>query len=190
MNETDRSLFQPGKGNLNPADIGFVRLIAEDFRTHGKDPLSQGFWAIAVHRTANWGRGRRFKVSRLLMKIIHRILSRFVEWTCGITIMDSTRMGRRVRIWHHSGIVINAASIGNDVVIRQNTTLGNAKSGSTELPIIEDGVEIGCGVAVLGPVRVGRGSMIGANAVVIRDVPPDSVAVGVPAKTLPAGCAE
>ena len=96
-------------------------------------------------------------------------------------------VGRRVRIWHHSGMVLHARSIGNDVHIRQNTTFGVAHRGQNEaLPVIEDGADIGCNVCVLGNVRIGAGAVVGAGSVVLTDVPPGTVAVGVPARVLPA----
>jgi serine O-acetyltransferase len=82
-------------------------------------------------------------------------------------------------------MILHATSIGDDVHIRQNTTFGIARKDKLfELPTIEDRVDIGCGVAILGNVTVGHDSMIGANAVVLKDVPPRSVAVGVPAKVV------
>jgi len=81
--------------------------------------------------------------------------------------------------------VLHAERIGDDVHIRQNTTFGIARKDALhQLPVIEARVDLGCGVAVLGPVIIGHDSMIGANAVVVKDVPPWSVAVGVPAKII------
>ncbi len=170
--------------NLNPQGVSLWKLICEDLEVHGNDPLCQGFWAIAVHRLGNWIKGRRSRSVRRVSYLPYLLMTRFVEWTCGITIMHSTRLGRRVRIWHHSGIILNAESIGDGVIIRQNTTLGNARSGGLERPILEDNVELGCGVVVLGRVRIGRGSSIGANAVVTRDIPAGCVAGGIPARIL------
>jgi len=108
-----------------------------------------------------------------------------VQWTCGIKLDYVVEVGRRVKFEHFGGMIIGARSIGDDVTIRQNTTFGVArKSQLNGKPIIEDRVDIGAGVCILGHVRVGHDSVIGANAVVIRDVPPYSVAVGVPAKII------
>jgi serine O-acetyltransferase len=82
-------------------------------------------------------------------------------------------------------MVLGARSIGNDVHIRQNTTFGIARRDQLNgKPMIGDRVDIGCGAAILGHVVVGNDSVIGANAVVVRDVPPDSLAVGVPARVV------
>jgi serine O-acetyltransferase len=175
---------RPGSRNLNPAGIGFIALLREDLRTHHGNPFEQGFWAVAVHRFGNWRMGRT-KLVRMPLTLLYRFLVKWVEWTCGITLPYTVRLGRRVRIWHHGGMILHAESIGDDVHIRQNTTFGIARKDALhQLPVIEDRVDIGCGVAILGAVRVGHDSVIGANAVVVKDVPPHSLAVGVPAKVV------
>jgi serine O-acetyltransferase len=178
------SVARPGSRNLNPAGIGFVALLREDLRTHHGNVFEQGFWAVAVHRFGNWRMGRT-KLVRAPLTLLYRFLVKWVEWTCGITLPYTVRLGRRVRIWHHGGMILHAESIGDDVHIRQNTTFGIARKDALhQLPVIEDRVDIGCGVAILGAVRVGHDSVIGANAVVVKDVPPHSLAVGVPAKVV------
>jgi serine O-acetyltransferase len=173
-----------GDRDLNPAGIGFLALLREDLRTHDGNPFEQGFWAIAVHRLGNW----RMGLPRLLrppLTLLYRFLYRWVEWTCGISLPYTVRLGRRVRIWHHSGMILHARSIGDDVHIRHNTTFGLAvRDRPQAIPTIGNRVDIGCGVCILGDVTVGDDSRIGANAVVIRDVPPGSTAVGVPAKII------
>jgi serine O-acetyltransferase len=173
-----------GARNLNPPGLGLLALLREDLRTHDGKIFEQGFWAIAVHRLGNWRMGLA-KLIRIPFTLLYRFLFKWVEWTCGITLPYTVKLGRRVRIWHHGGMVLHAASIGDDVHIRQNTTFGIARKDKLfELPTIEDRVDIGCGVAILGNVTVGHDSAIGANAVVLKDVPPRSVAVGVPAKVV------
>jgi serine O-acetyltransferase len=82
-------------------------------------------------------------------------------------------------------MILHARSIGDDVHIRHNTTFGVVRRDcNTQIPVIEDRVDIGCGVCVLGDVRVGQDSVIGSNAVVLDDIPPCSVAVGVPARVV------
>lgn len=173
-----------GEQNMNPPGIGLLALLREDLRTHDGKILEQGFWAVAVHRFGNWRMGLP-KVLRAPCTLLYRFLVRWVEWTCGITLPYTVRLGRRVRIWHHGGTILHAASIGDDVHIRQNTTFGIARRDRLhELPTIEARVDIGCGVAILGNVTVGHDSVIGANAVVLEDVPPKSVAAGVPARVV------
>ncbi len=174
-----------GDRNENPADIGFLALLREDLRTHDGNLFEQGFWAVAVHRFGNWRMGFRWKVLRVPLSLLYFFLARWVEWTCGITLPYVTRLGRRVRIWHHSGMILHARSIGNDVHIRHNTTFGVARRNENcAIPIIEDRVDIGCGVCVLGNVRIGHDCVIGANAVVLQDAPPWSVVAGIPARVV------
>ena len=176
-----------GDRNTNPAGLSLLALIKEDLQTHDRLLFEQGFWALAVHRFGNWRMGIRWKLLRAPMSLLYRFLYRFVEWTCGISLPYTVPVGRRVRIWHHSGMVLHARSVGNDVHIRQNTTFGIAHRGQNEaLPIIEDGVDIGCNVCVLGNVRIGTGAVVGAGSVVLTDVPARAVAVGVPARILAA----
>lgn len=86
---------------------------------------------------------------------------------------------------HPTGIVVGGGvKIGVNVSILQNVTLGRGRRDLEEAPVIGDGAEIGCGAAVLGPISIGVGAKVGANSVVIKDVPPDAVAVGVPARVL------
>ena len=142
---------------------------------------------MAVHRFGNWRMGVP-KVLRPPLTLLYRFLFKWVEWTCGITLPYTVRLGRRVRIWHHGGMILHAGRIGDDVHIRQNTTFGIARRDALhQLPVIEDRVDLGCGVVVLGAVTVGHDSVIGANAVVLKDVPPRSVAVGVPARVIKTG---
>jgi serine O-acetyltransferase len=174
-----------GDSNGNPPGIGYWSLLREDLRTHDGNLFEQGFWAVAVHRFGNWRMDIRWKLFRSPFTLIYRCLYKYVEWTCGITLPYTTRLGRRVRIWHHSGMVLHARSIGDDVHIRHNTTFGVARRDENRaIPTIESGVDVGCGACVLGDVIVGRGSVIGANSVVLSDIPPYSVAVGAPARVV------
>jgi serine O-acetyltransferase len=173
-----------GKTNENPKGISFLALLREDLRTHDGDVFEQGFWAVALHRYGNW-RMDRSRLIRPLFTIGYRMAFKVVEWTCGITLPYTVKLGRRVRIWHHGGMILHARSIGDDVHIRQTTTFGVAhRNQNLHIPIIEDRVDIGCGVCILGNVRIGHDSVIGANSVVLKDVPPQSVAVGAPARVV------
>jgi serine O-acetyltransferase len=174
-----------GDRNENPGGMSLWRLLLEDFRTHDSGLFEQGFWALAVHRFGNWRMGIRWRFFRAPFTLLYRFLFKWVEWTCGISLWYTTKVGRRVRIWHHSGMILSARSIGDDVHIRQNTTFGVVRRGhNNEIPVIEERVDIGCGACILGHVRVGHDSMIGANAVVLKDVPPYSLVVGVPGRVV------
>ena len=173
-----------GATNMNPAGIGFFALLREDFRTHDGKLFEQGFWAVATHRFGNWRMGLP-KPLRIPCTLLYRVLEKWVEWTCGISLSYTVILGRRVRIWHHSGMILHAERIGDDVHIRQNTTFGVARRDQLyQLPTIEDRVDLGCGVVAVGKITIGHDSVVGANAVVTTDIPPFSLAAGVPAKVL------
>jgi serine O-acetyltransferase len=175
-----------GSTNQNPPGMGLLALLREDLATHDGNWLEPGFLAVAVHRFGNWRMGVRFKPFRAPMTFAYRLLYGVVEVMYGISLPYPTRLGRRVRIWHHSGIILNAHSIGDDVHLRQNTTLGLvAPERQMEIPTIGDRVDVGCGACILGAVTVGDDCKIGANAVVTEDVPAGSIAMGIPARIVP-----
>ncbi len=102
----------------------------------------------------------------------------------GIEISNQARLGHGVNFTHPVGIVIGGNSVvGDRVIFYGNNTLGTVDNRG--YPHVEDDVIIGAGARILGPVRVGARSIVGANAVVVDDVPPDSIAAGVPAKSRP-----
>jgi serine O-acetyltransferase len=173
-----------GDRDQNPPGIGFLALLREDLANHGGTVFEQGFWAVAVHRFGNW-RMRWPKPIRAPLTLLYRALYLFVECAGGISLPYTIRLGRRVRIWHHGGIILHARSIGDDVQIRQNTTMGIASvDRHLDLPVIGDRVDIGCGACILGAVTIGDDCKIGANAVVLTDIPAGSTAVGMPARVV------
>lgn len=178
-------LPRPGDRNANPADLSFWALVAEDYATHGRDPLSQGFWALFWHRFGNWRMQIRPRALRLPFSLIYRGAEKLSQWLGGIFLPYTVRVGRRVRIDHFGGMILVARSIGDDVVIRQNTTFGIARvSAPNDRPSIGNRVDIGAGAVLIGAITIGDGAVIGANAVVTRDVPPGAVMAGVPARQI------
>lgn len=173
-----------GTTNANPEGIGLLELLAEDFRTHDRKLTEPGFWAVAVHRLGN----ARMAVKpplRMPLSALYRAGFALSNIVLGIELPYTTRLGRRVRFWHNGGIVISARAIGDDVHIRHNTTLGIARRDQTEArPIIGDRVDIGVGAVILGAVTIGDDAKIGANSVVVHDVPAGATAVGAPARVL------
>ncbi|HVH43752.1 MAG TPA: serine O-acetyltransferase EpsC [Labilithrix sp.] len=98
-----------------------------------------------------------------------------------IEIGNDIELGEGINFTHTLGTVIGGTSkVGSRVKFMGNNTIGTAKDNGC--PVIEDDVVIGCGARVLGPIRIGRGAFIGANAVVLSDVPPGAIATGIPAK--------
>jgi serine O-acetyltransferase len=176
-----------GQTNQNPPGLSLWALWREDWEAHDRDFLAQGFWAVAVHRFGNWRMGIRPWILRAPVSLAYRFLHKFVEWTCGISISYWVRVGRRVHLWHQGGMILGARAIGDDVHIRQNTTLGSARTGDGRWmkPVIGDRADIGVGAVILGPISIGHDSIVGANAVVLQDVPPEHIALGVPAVIRP-----
>ena len=138
-----------------------------------------GLHAIAMHRVASWLHRRR-------LKLLARLVSHLARFLTGIEIHPGAQIGRRVVIDHGMGVVIGeTAVVGNDVTLYQNVTLGGTgKQRGKRHPTIGDNVVIGVGAKILGAVTVGEGAKIGGGAVVLRDVPPHTTAVGVPARAV------
>lgn len=120
---------------------------------------------------------------RLGVPVLPRLLYVLNRVLFAVVLPPTVKVGRGVLFGYSGlGVVVHArAVIGDRVKLSQNVTIGG-RSGLFEVPVIEDDVEIGAGACVLGPVRIGRGARIGANAVVLNDVPAGAVAVGVPAR--------
>ena len=174
-----------GDTNLNPAGMSLLQLWREDYATHDRLLSEPGFWAVAVHRFGNWRMDVRPKLLRAPLSLVYKLAYTWVHWIWGIKLDYTVRVGRRVRIWHHGGMVLGARTIGDDVHIRQNTTFGIVRRAELNgKPMIEDRVDIGCGAVILGHIRIGHDSVVGANAVVLKDVPPYSLVVGVPGKVV------
>lgn len=136
-----------------------------------------GFHALLMHRLANfaWRNGLRF---------LGRLVSHVGRMLTGIEIHPGARIGRRLFIDHGMGCVIGeTAEIGNDVTLYHGVTLGGVSLEKEKRhPTLEDNVIVGSGAQILGPFTVGHGARIGANAVVLKDVPPGVTVVGIPGK--------
>jgi serine O-acetyltransferase len=158
-------------------------LVREDWHAHGRDWTRPGFRAVAVHRFGVWRMGVSPIVLRAPLSILYRILYRRCRNIYGIELPYSVQLGRRVIIEHQGGIVIHGNSIiGDDCIVRQNCTLGIRRMDEPDAaPVLGRGVQLGAGAVVLGRVRLGDGAVIGANSVVLMDVPARAMAAGVPA---------
>jgi serine O-acetyltransferase len=166
-----------GRFNRNPPGLSLHALIAEDFATHERDPFNQGFWAIAVHRFGNWRMGVRNGLLRAPLTLLYRMLAKTNEWLGGIDLKYTVKVGRRVRIWHHGGMTLEALEIGDGVQIRQNVTFGLRQHGDPRWlkPVIGPDCQIGAGAVIVGPIMIGEGSTVGANVVLAQDVPAHSI---------------
>jgi serine O-acetyltransferase len=136
-----------------------------------------GLHAVAIHHLSHWcwKHGAR---------LFARCLSHFGRLFTGIEIHPAATLGRRLFIDHGTGVVIGeTAEIGDDVTLYHGVTLGGTSLHKGKRhPTLENGVVVGSGAQVLGPIRVGAGARIGANAVVLSDVPPGVTMVGIPAR--------
>lgn len=185
MNDSNKSAPR-GTTNQNPKGLGLFALLREDFRIHDRVLLQPGLWAIWIHRFGNWRMGIRPNILRAPFTVLYRIAYRLMVLAFGIDLCYSVKLGRRVRIWHHGGIFINAKSIGDDVRLRHNVAIGVASRNDTDgVPVIEDRVDIYTGACIAGPVTIGHDAVVGANSVVTADVAPNVTVVGNPARRVP-----
>jgi serine O-acetyltransferase len=140
---------------------------------------SPGLHALWAHRVTHrmWLRGGRWRLPA-------RLVAQAARTATGIEIHPGAQIGKRFFIDHGMGVVIGeTAEVGDDVMLYHGVTLGGRSLDRVKRhPTVGDNVTIGAGARVLGPVTIGDEAQIGANAVVVRDVPSYSVAVGVPAK--------
>jgi|TARA_Y100000294_G_scaffold126538_1_gene117987 serine O-acetyltransferase len=143
-----------------------------------------GVKAVFFHRIANF-----FSVAKL--DLLARIISQFSRFLTGIEIHPKAKIGKNLFIDHGMGVVIGETSeIGDNVTIYHNVTLGgvspsinsNEQRNVKRHPTLEDKVVVGSGAQILGPIKIGKNSLIGSNAVVTKDVPEKSIMVGIPAK--------
>ena len=141
--------------------------------------LYPGFHAVRNHRVAHWLYKKR-------MFFMARLISQISKFFTQIEIHPGAQIGEGLFIDHGAGVVIGETTIiGNNCTIYQGVTLGGTgKDSGKRHPTIGDNVLIGAGAKILGPFEVGENSKIAANAVVLREVPPNSTCVGVPARVV------
>jgi serine O-acetyltransferase len=170
--------------------MGMVTRMREDIQAvFDRDPAARtslevvlaypGLHAIWIYRAAHW-------LWEHELRLLGRLISELARFATGIEIHPGATIGRRLFIDHGMGVVIGETSeIGDDVLIYQGVTLGGTSHRKEKRhPTIEDNVMISAGAAVIGPVRIGRGSRIGAGAVVVSSAPPYSTIVGIPGKVI------
>ncbi len=163
------------------------RNFREDWRTYQGDILRPGLWVMMVYRFGRWRYRIRPRVLRMPFSFCYKILAVAATIVTGVELPCETKVGRRLRIEHPGGIVISGdACIGDDVILRNGVTIGLRRTGHRGSPTVGNRVDIGAGAKILGEIFIGDDVSIGANAVVLCDVPSDSIAVGVPARVRPA----
>ena len=168
----------------------FLKELKEFLDTYKKkDPASRSYLEIVVcypgahavffHKISNF-------FWKLKLKLLGRIISNISRFLTGIEIHPAVKIGKNFFIDHGMGIVIGETTvIGDNVSIYQGVTLGGTKWEKRKRhPSISDNVVIGAGAKVLGPITVGKNSKIGANSVVTRNVPSNTIVVGIPARVV------
>lgn len=163
-----------------------LNTVREDIQAiYTRDPAARSTWEILLsypglhavwsHRFSHW-------LWRHNLKTFARWTAHLTRFLTGIEIHPAARIGSGFFIDHGMGVVIGeTAEIGHNVTLYHGVTLGGVSlEKGKRHPTLEDNVVVGAGAKVLGAITIGKGSRIGANAVVVRDVPPDSVVVGVP----------
>lgn len=150
-------------------------------RTRWEILLYPGLWAVGAHRVAHW----LFEAD---LYFLARLVNHLARFATAIDIHPGAKIGRHLFIDHGFTVIGETAEIGDNVTIYQCVTLGgtdpaNGVAGKRH-PTLADGVIVGSGAQILGPIIVGPRARVGANAVVTKDVPAGAVMVGIPAKPM------
>jgi serine O-acetyltransferase len=173
--------------------VSLVRSIRADLHAAlERDPAARGaldvvlsypgFHALVAHRLIH-------ALHRTGLPLLPRLLSNWVRFVTGIEIHPAARIGTGVFIDHGMGIVVGeTAEIGDGCTLYQGVTLGGTSlSRGKRHPTLGRNVVVGVGAAILGAIEIGDGARVGAGSVVVRDVPPDTTVVGVPAREVARG---
>jgi serine O-acetyltransferase len=160
--------------------------LREDWQTYDRDWSRQGMWVMVVYRFGRWRYGIRSRFLRLPFSFLYKLLKPVSEILTGIELPCEVTLGKRFRIDHFGGVIVSGdVVIGDDCVIRNGVTIGLRHTGVRGAPVLGNRVDVGAGAKILGPIHIGDDVAIGANAVVIKDVPANSIAVGIPARIIP-----
>jgi serine O-acetyltransferase len=160
-----------------------LRLLREDFARHGSTLRSPSFWLFANYSFGRWVMGLP-KPARRAGSSVYGALLTLSDFVLGAELHRETQLGEGVHIIHVDGVrIAPEAVIGDRVGIMHDVTIGTTPD-RRGAPVIGHDVFIGAGAKILGPVLVGDRARIAANSLVISDVPPDTTAIGVPARIL------
>jgi serine O-acetyltransferase len=160
--------------------------LREDWRTYERDIWRQGLWVMVVYRFGAWRYRFKHRIVRAPLSLLYKLLRTFAQIVSGIELPCETIIGRRFKIEHFGDIIISGDAVfGDDCLIRNGVTVGVRRTGERGAPVFGNRVDIGAGAKILGPIKIGDDVVVGANAVVLEDVPAGCTAVGVPARIIP-----
>jgi serine O-acetyltransferase len=160
--------------------------IKEDWQSHDRQWNRHGFWVLLIYRFGRWRYTIQSRLVRIPFSIVYKIMKFWSEMLLQVELPSETVIGRRLVIEHIGGIIISGdAILGDDCTLRNGVTIGLRRKGTRGSPRIGNRVDIGTGAKLLGEIVIGDDVAIGANAVVLCDVPSRSIAVGIPAKVRP-----
>jgi serine O-acetyltransferase len=149
---------------------------------------AQGVWVITTYRFGQWANDEAPRPLRKAAKALYLAAFKAVEIATGVSLPVHAQIGPGFYIGHFGNIIIHPDTVmGDGCSISQGVTIGVLGGERPGVPRFGNNVYIGAGAKVLGPVTVGDGAVIGANAVVLEDVPPGATAVGVPARIIRRG---
>jgi serine O-acetyltransferase len=158
--------------------------IREDFDVYGRRLRNRALWAMVVYRFGQWADRVRFRPLRWLLRKAYGILNLFIPIVTGITIDCDMKVGRRFHIIHAGPLQIHPDTVfGDRCGVMHHVTIGVNMDGG--VPRFGNDVFVGAGAVVVGEITIGDGARIAANSLVITDVPPDGLAMGVPARIYP-----
>jgi serine O-acetyltransferase len=160
--------------------------IRADLRAYDGNWGAQGFWVMIVYRFGRWRYGVRPPIARKFFSLVYKMLYKVVQILTGIELPCEVTVGQNFIIDHFGGIIVSGyAKFGDNCRIRNGVVVGLRRIDQKFAPVLGNNVDVGAGAKLLGPIKIGDNTIIGANAVVLRDVPANSVAVGIPATVKP-----
>jgi serine O-acetyltransferase len=140
-------------------------------------------WVMLVYRFGRWRYQVRPVLLRKFLSLLYKFAKIAIQIVTGIDLPCETRVGRRLKFEHFGGIIISGDTVlGDDVIIRNGVTIGLKNTNKPGAPVIGNRVDIGAGAKILGNIQIGHDAIVGANAVVLIDVPARALAVGIPAR--------
>jgi len=176
------------RGALRADYARYLRVARADhggLRAHLAAATEFGFLAIAVYRFGRWTRRIRPRIAALPCKLLYRLLDLGVQLLFGISLSTNCRIGPGFYVGHFGGIVVHG-DFGANCSIGQGVTVGARGAGRSDgYPVIGNDVYLGAGSMVIGSIRIGDGVVVGANTVVVQDVPDGCRVVSAPARVLP-----